>query len=228
MDQRIQDFLESELKETDEHPDFSPGDTIRVHTREEIGGQMRNRTFEGICISRGGNGPNQTFKVRKTSFGVGIERIFPLYSELVQDIEVARKGKVRRAKLNYLEGRSQKESRIKEQRYDEGGEKTSETKPDSEQSEEGPDEARDDNSEDSERSEDVQSEQERSEDDNVEEPTSDESETGDSEEEEKPETSSDEDDSSESGEEKTDAEQPVSAEESTESLDSKEEVRESV
>lgn len=117
MDKRIQDLLQSELKDTD-YPNFSPGDSIRVHTREEIGGQMRQRTFEGVCIAERGKGPNRTFKVRKTSFGVGIERIFPLYSDLVVNIEIVRKGKVRRAKLNYLEGRSQRDSRIKEQRFE--------------------------------------------------------------------------------------------------------------
>lgn len=117
MDSNIQDLLESELKDQ-EYPDFDPGDTICVRTREEIGGQMRNREFEGVCISRSGKGPDQTFKVRKDSFGVGVERIFPLYSPMIEDVEIIRKGKVRRAKLNYLEGRSQKDARIEEERVD--------------------------------------------------------------------------------------------------------------
>lgn len=117
MDTRIQKMLEDEMKEQT-YPDFEAGDTIRIRTREDIGGQMRPRTFEGVCIGCEGEGPNQTFKVRKTSFGVGIERIFPLYSPIIQDIEIVRKGKVRRSKLTYLEGRSQKDSRIKQQRVD--------------------------------------------------------------------------------------------------------------
>jgi large subunit ribosomal protein L19 len=117
MDSHIEELLESELKDQ-EYPDFDSGDTIRVQTREEIGGQMRDREFEGVCISRSGKGPDQTFKVRKDSFGVGVERIFPLYSPMIQEIEVVRKGKVRRAKLNYLEDRSSKESRIEEKRVD--------------------------------------------------------------------------------------------------------------
>jgi len=81
-------------------------------------GETRTRRFEGICIGRRGEGPDQTFKVRKVSFGVGVERIFPLYSPVIENIEVLRKGKVRRAKLNYLEGRSARESRIEERRAD--------------------------------------------------------------------------------------------------------------
>lgn len=117
MDTRIQQMLEDEMKERS-YPDFEAGDTIRIKTREDIGGQMRPRSFEGVCIGREGQGPNQTFKVRKMSFGVGIERIFPLYSPIIQEIEIVRKGKVRRSKLTYLEGRSQKDSRIKQQRVD--------------------------------------------------------------------------------------------------------------
>jgi len=117
MDSKIQDLLESELKDRD-YPDFETGDTISVFTREEIGGQMRDRKFEGVCISRDGKGPDQTFKVRKDSFGVGVERIFPLYSPMIKDIKVERKGKVRQAKLNYLEERSQKDARIEEERVD--------------------------------------------------------------------------------------------------------------
>lgn len=117
MDTRIQDMLEDEVKDRN-FPEFEAGDTIRVTTREQIGGQLRTRSFEGVCIGRQGKGPNRTFKVRKNSFGVGIERIFPLYAEIIEDIEIIRKGKVRRSKLSYLAGRSQKDSRIKQQRVD--------------------------------------------------------------------------------------------------------------
>lgn len=118
MKKSLQDAIrEKELPDAD-YPDFEPGDRIEVTTRVEIGGEKRTRRFEGVCIARRGEGPDQTFKVRKVSFGVGVERLFPLYSPLIESIEVLSKGKVRRAKLNYLEGRSAREARIEEQRAD--------------------------------------------------------------------------------------------------------------
>lgn len=118
MKQSLQDAIENKVLPDADYPDFEPGDRIRVTTYVDIGGQKRPRHFEGTCIARRGEGPDQTFKVRKVSFGVGVERIFPLYSPSIQSIEVLRKGKVRRAKLNYLEGRSARESRIEERRAD--------------------------------------------------------------------------------------------------------------
>ncbi len=117
MKQSIKNAIEKEIS-TDEYPAFQPGDQIRVVTREKIAGLERKTSFEGVCISRRGDGPDQTFKVRKNSFGVGVERIFLLHSPIVEKIEIVRKGKVRRAKLNYLAGRSAKKARIKEKRVD--------------------------------------------------------------------------------------------------------------
>lgn len=118
MKQSLQDAIrEQELPDAN-YPDFQPGDRIEVTTRVDIGGEKRTRRFEGVCIARRGEGPDQTFKVRKISFGVGVERLFSLYSPLIESIEILSKGKVRRAKLNYLEGRSAREARIEEQRAD--------------------------------------------------------------------------------------------------------------
>lgn len=101
----------------DDIPDFSPGDTVRVHVRVVEGGRERVQVYEGVVIARkGGDGARATFNVRKISFGVGVERIFPLHSPIVQDIEVIRKGDVRRAKLYYLRDRVGKATRIKEKR----------------------------------------------------------------------------------------------------------------
>ncbi len=111
------EVLKEELAEG-EYPDFQPGDKIRVETREDIGGQKRRRFFEGICIARKGEGIDQTFKVRKDSFGVGVERIFPLHSPIIESIRVLRKGVVRQAKLNYLAEKSSRDARIEERRAD--------------------------------------------------------------------------------------------------------------
>jgi large subunit ribosomal protein L19 len=101
----------------DDIPDFSPGDTVRVHVRVIEGGNERVQAYEGVVIGRkGGNGARATFNVRKISFGVGVERIFPLHSPIIQEIEVIRKGDVRRAKLYYLRDRVGKATRIKEKR----------------------------------------------------------------------------------------------------------------
>jgi large subunit ribosomal protein L19 len=118
MRESIKEVLKSELPQGDDYPQFQPGDLIRVITLEDIGGQRRERVFEGVCISRRGAGIDETFKVRKISFGVGVERIFPLYSAIINEIKIVRKGHVRRSKLNYLAGRSAKKSRIKERRVD--------------------------------------------------------------------------------------------------------------
>jgi large subunit ribosomal protein L19 len=101
----------------DDIPAFSPGDTVRVHVRVIEGGRERVQVYEGVVIARkGGNGARATFNVRKISFGVGVERIFPLHSPILQEIEVIRKGDVRRAKLYYLRDRVGKATRIKEKR----------------------------------------------------------------------------------------------------------------
>jgi len=100
----------------DDIPDFSPGDTVRVHVRVIEGGRERTQAFEGVVIARKGGGSRETFTVRKISFGVGVERIFPVHAPIIQKIEVTRRGDVRRAKLYYLRDRVGKAARIKEKR----------------------------------------------------------------------------------------------------------------
>ena len=95
-------------------PEFSPGDTVVVQVRITEGTRTRLQAFEGVCIARQGAGLNESFTVRKISYGEGVERVFPVYSPLVEAIEVKRKGKVRRAKLYYLRDRRGKSARIKE------------------------------------------------------------------------------------------------------------------
>ncbi len=95
-------------------PAFAPGDTLRVNVRISEGDRERIQAFEGVCIARSGGGLNESFTVRKLSFGEGVERVFPLHSPAVESIEVKRAGKVRRAKLYYLRGRTGKRARIAE------------------------------------------------------------------------------------------------------------------
>ena len=95
-------------------PEFAPGDTLRVNVKVKEGERERIQAFEGVCIARKGGGLNEAFTVRKISFGEGVERVFPIYSPLVDSIDVIRRGKVRRAKLYYLRERRGKAARIKE------------------------------------------------------------------------------------------------------------------
>ncbi|CAK9039309.1 50S ribosomal protein L19 [Durusdinium trenchii] len=95
-------------------PEFAPGDTVKVNVKVREGERERLQAFEGVCIARKGGGLNESFTVRKISFGEGVERVFPIYSPLVDSIEVVRRGKVRRAKLYYLRERRGKSARIKE------------------------------------------------------------------------------------------------------------------
>lgn len=95
-------------------PEFSAGDTLIVGVRIREGERERVQRFEGVCIARSGGGLNESFTVRKISFGEGVERVFPLYSPLIDSIEVKRKGHVRRAKLYYLRDRRGKSARIAE------------------------------------------------------------------------------------------------------------------
>ena len=95
-------------------PDFSPGDTVRVLVRVTEGTRTRVQAYEGVCIARKGSGLNESFTVRKISYGEGVERVFPLYSPLVEGVEIVRRGRVRRAKLYYLRGRRGKSARIVE------------------------------------------------------------------------------------------------------------------
>ncbi len=100
----------------DDIPDFRPGDTVKVNVRVVEGTRSRIQVFEGVVIARKGGGLRETFTVRKISFGVGVERTFPLHTPVIESIEVARRGKVRRAKLYYLRDRVGKAARIKEKR----------------------------------------------------------------------------------------------------------------
>lgn len=95
-------------------PEFSPGDTLKVNVKIKEGERERVQAYEGVCIARSGGGINQSFTVRKISFGEGVERIFPLYSPSIDSIVLLRKGKVRRAKLYYLRDRRGKSARITE------------------------------------------------------------------------------------------------------------------
>jgi len=116
-------------------PEFRPGDTVKVNVKvvdatfDEKSKQMKTRerlqAFEGVCIGRAGEGLNESFTVRKLSYGEGVERVFPVYSPLVDSVQVVRKGKVRRAKLYYLRGRRGKSARISE-RVERGNVETTE------------------------------------------------------------------------------------------------------
>jgi large subunit ribosomal protein L19 len=97
-----------------EIPDFQPGDTLVVNVKILEGERSRVQAYEGVCIGRAGAGLNENFTVRKISYGEGVERVFPLYSPMIDSIKVVRRGKVRRAKLYYLRGRRGKSARIVE------------------------------------------------------------------------------------------------------------------
>ena len=94
--------------------DFAPGDTVRVNVKVVEGTRERVQAFEGVCIALKRSGINSSFTVRKLSYGEGVERVFPLYSPRIESIEVVRRGRVRRAKLYYLRGRTGKRARIAE------------------------------------------------------------------------------------------------------------------
>ena len=98
-------------------PDFSPGDTVKVHFQVVEGNRRRTQVFEGVVIKRQGEGVRETFTVRKQSFGVGVERTFPLHSPKIEKIDVASRGEVRRAKLYYLRDRVGKGARVRESEY---------------------------------------------------------------------------------------------------------------
>jgi large subunit ribosomal protein L19 len=110
-------------------PDFAPGDTVRVSVRVVEGERTRTQAFEGVCIARSNKGLNSNFTVRKISYGEGVERVFPLYSPMIADITVVRRGDVRRAKLYYLRGRSGKRARIAEKARTQPTETTTEPTP---------------------------------------------------------------------------------------------------
>jgi large subunit ribosomal protein L19 len=108
--------ISKKLNITPEHPSFSAGDTITVHYKIREGNKERIQQYQGVVIQRRGNGPTETFTVRKISSGIGVERIFPIASPFIDKIEVNKRGKVRRARIFYLRGRMGKAARIKEKR----------------------------------------------------------------------------------------------------------------
>ncbi|TYC72418.1 50S ribosomal protein L19 [Stappia sp. BW2] len=104
----------AKIEEQRKLPEFSPGDTVRVNVRVTEGTRTRTQAYEGVCIARSGGGINESFTVRKISYGEGVERVFPIYSPMLEGVEVVRRGKVRRAKLYYLRDRRGKSARIVE------------------------------------------------------------------------------------------------------------------
>src|SRR5947207_6835764 len=109
-----------------EIPDFAPGDTVLVNVKVVEGERARIQAYEGVCIARSGAGLNESFTVRKISYGEGVERVFPLYSPLIDSIKLVRRGKVRRAKLYYLCGRRGQAARIGEKQDDRGAAESAE------------------------------------------------------------------------------------------------------
>lgn len=105
----------------DDIPSFRPGDTVRVNVRVVEGNRTRTQAFQGVVIGRSGAGLRETFRVRKISFGVGVERVFPVHSPSIESIDVVSRGIVRRAKLYYLRDRHGKAAKIKERRDDQRG-----------------------------------------------------------------------------------------------------------
>ena len=115
MNQLIQALNTESLR--DDIPDFRPGDSVKVHVKVVEGNRSRIQIFAGAVISRTGSSIQESFTVRKVSFGVGVERTFPLHSPIIERIEVERRGDVRRAKLYYLRGLRGKKAKIKEKRF---------------------------------------------------------------------------------------------------------------
>ena len=112
--QQLEQEQVAKLSAGKEIPDFAPGDTVIVNVKVVEGERARIQAYEGVCIARAGAGLNENFTVRKISYGEGVERVFPLYSPMVDSIKVVRRGKVRRAKLYYLRGLRGKRARISE------------------------------------------------------------------------------------------------------------------
>src|SRR5712691_7532836 len=123
--QQLEKEQVAKLSAGKEIPEFQPGDTVLVNVKVVEGERTRIQAYEGVCIGRAGTGMNENFTVRKISYGEGVERVFPLYSPMVDSIKVVRRGKVRRAKLYYLRGRRGKKAPTTEKQdhrpADEGG-----------------------------------------------------------------------------------------------------------
>src|SRR5947199_1311760 len=115
MSQIIESLEKAQLRRV---PAFQPGDRVRVHFQVVEGSRRRTQVFEGVVLRRQGNGARETFTVRKLSFGVGVERTFPVHSPKIEKIEIAARGDVRRAKLYYLRGRVGRAARVRERRFD--------------------------------------------------------------------------------------------------------------
>ncbi len=116
-------------------PEFAPGDTVRVNVKVIEGTRERIQAYEGVCIGRQGAGLNESFTVRKISYGEGVERVFPLHGPMIESVELVRRGRVRRAKLYYLRGLTGKAARISERadkKAGKGGEAETEAQPDAE------------------------------------------------------------------------------------------------
>ena len=117
MNREVLDILQAEYKEKKAgFPSFGPGDTVNVHCRIKEGNKERIQQFQGTVIQRRNSGNGETFTVRKISGGIGVERIFPILSPNIAKIEIVRRGKVRRARLFYLRGKSGKAAKVKEKR----------------------------------------------------------------------------------------------------------------
>ncbi|MBT7077530.1 MAG: 50S ribosomal protein L19 [Pelagibacterales bacterium] len=117
----IDEIEQEQIKEITEKrivPDFGSGDTLKVHLKVVEGTRERIQVFEGLCIAKSNRSLNSTFTVRKISNGEGVERVFPVYSPLIEKLEVVRRGDVRRSKLYYIRSLSGKKARIKEKRFD--------------------------------------------------------------------------------------------------------------
>jgi large subunit ribosomal protein L19 len=112
--QQLEKEQMAKLSAGKEIPDFGPGDTVLVNVKVVEGDRTRVQAYEGVCIGRSGGGLNENFTVRKISYGEGVERVFPLYSPMIDSIQVVRRGKVRRAKLYYLRQLRGKSARIGE------------------------------------------------------------------------------------------------------------------
>ncbi|WP_421933521.1 50S ribosomal protein L19 [Phenylobacterium sp.] len=121
--QQLEDEERNRLLATRTIPDFQAGDTLRVNVKIKEGERERVQAYEGVCIARQGGGINESFTVRKISFGEGVERVFPTHSPMIESIEVKRRGVVRRAKLYYLRDRRGKSARIAERSYTGGAPK---------------------------------------------------------------------------------------------------------
>ncbi|HLJ69786.1 MAG TPA: 50S ribosomal protein L19 [Roseiarcus sp.] len=113
----------AKLAQTSKVPEFQPGDTVVVNVKVKEGERTRVQAYEGVCIARSGGGLNESFTVRKISYGEGVERVFPIYSPMIDSVKVLRRGKVRRAKLYYLRDRRGKSARIAERSEGPAGKK---------------------------------------------------------------------------------------------------------